>query len=951
MEHRIEMHLFLKFVLLILFLQAVSVHSCIKHEREALIEFKDGVNDPGSRLASWKGHECCEWTGIRCCNKTGHVIRFDLRNSGFPDEYFSWNNYSLMGKIKPSLLVLSELTYIDLSFNNFTENKFPKFFSSFRKLEYLNLSVTGLSGTVPGLLSNLSSLQYLDLSNNDELMADADVWWLSRLTSLRHLDMSRIDLQGSINWVQSLNKLPSLEVLLLDSNNLNHIPQSLPHVNFTSLKVLRLSNQDFNTTIPSWIFVLHDLTDLNLGESNFVGFFPAVLGNLTFLSNLVLDNNLLFGKIPSLYNLTKLTYLSMSGTFLSEKYINIIELASSISPKTWRRMEELVLSDNNFIGKLTGWIPMMSNLKYLDLSFTYLSGIIPDDIWNLTNIIELDLSFNCFTGSLNDTYLDRLTRLQKLSLGGNVMNLGNYTISIVTESNWQPSFHLQSLQLYSCQLGPKFPTWLQNQVKIGTLYLTDTEINDVLPKWLWNFTFLNDLDLSYNKINGELPRNLKNLTNIQYMYLNNNLLSGKIPSSFPDYLEEINLSDNRFEQLPKIVEAPNLGWISFSNNSMSGSIESSLCGISSLYYIDLSRNNLSGFLPNCSINYLTGINVANNNLSGTVPSTLCSSNSLYMLQLNSNNLTGEFPTNLQFCSRLEFLDIGENNFHGEVPKWVGENLPGLVLLRLRSNLFSGKIPLNITLLHKLRVLDLANNYFSGQLPMTLDKLTTMATMASSDDSGEIFEGWSLSETIKGIDIEYAYESLRLLRSIDLSNNNLEGEIPESVVSLIGLVNLNLSNNHLIGKIPTEIGRIRSLESLDLHKNNFSGTIPESLSTLNCLEVLNLSYNNLSGRIPTGNQLQTLDDPSIYIGNVHLCGPPLKKSCSSNTTSFDSPDSLKHANDKDKLWLYLFTEFGFVTGFLLLFFILVFKISWRCAYFKIVDEVLDKLYVWAVGSIL
>ncbi|KAJ1691582.1 hypothetical protein LUZ63_015737 [Rhynchospora breviuscula] len=146
-----------------------------------------------------------------------------------------------------------------------------------------------------------------------------------------------------------------------------------------------------------------------------------------------------------------------------------------------------------------------------------------------------------------------------------------------------------------------------------------------------------------------------------------------------------------------------------------------------------------------------------------------------------------------------------------------------------------------------------------------------------------------------------------------------------------------------GEIPFEIGNMTSLESLDLQMNNLSGTIPQSMSLLYSLEVLNLSYNNLSGSIPTGHQLQSLDDPSIYSGNPNLCGPPLKMSCESPKNDDNNDSKSKHAGDRDN-WFYLFIEFGFVVGFLVVFFILLFKRDWRYDYFRMIDSGFNRLHV-------
>nr|CAD1821555.1 unnamed protein product [Ananas comosus var. bracteatus] len=180
--------------------------------------------------------------------------------------------------------------------------------------------------------------------------------------------------------------------------------------------------------------------------------------------------------------------------------------------------------------------------------------------------------------------------------------------------------------------------------------------------------------------------------------------------------------------------------------------------------------------------------------------------------------------------------------------------------------------------------------------------------------------------------EYQYSTtIYLLKILDLSENNLSGQIPEEIVALVLLRSLNLSGNHLTGMILERLGDMRSLESLDLSLNELQGAIPQSLSALTFLNYLNLSYNNLSGRIPTGNQLSTLDNPSIYIGNTYLCGPPTGKNCSENETI---PNIAGDDYDgSESTWLYVGMGLGFVAGFWGVCGILIFKESWSRAIFK------------------
>ncbi|XP_023757101.2 putative receptor like protein 25 [Lactuca sativa] len=159
---------------------------------------------------------------------------------------------------------------------------------------------------------------------------------------------------------------------------------------------------------------------------------------------------------------------------------------------------------------------------------------------------------------------------------------------------------------------------------------------------------------------------------------------------------------------------------------------------------------------------------------------------------------------------------------------------------------------------------------------------------------------SLIQVMKGVELEYT-KNLALLFNMDLSSNKLVGEIPDKLTALCMLVGLNLSNKHLSGGIPGSIGNLMALNSLDLSRNELIGRIPPSMAALTFLSHLNLSQNNLSGRIPTGNQLQTLIDPSIYMGNNDLCGPPLPKGCSNPedpTTTTTTSKKKYEAADED-----------------------------------------------------
>ncbi|PIN11598.1 Serine/threonine protein kinase [Handroanthus impetiginosus] len=89
-----------------------------------------------------------------------------------------------------------------------------------------------------------------------------------------------------------------------------------------------------------------------------------------------------------------------------------------------------------------------------------------------------------------------------------------------------------------------------------------------------------------------------------------------------------------------------------------------------------------------------------------------------------------------------------------------------------------------------------------------------------------------------------------LRNLDISFNSVGGRITSNSMSLCShLVSLNLSNNNFIGGLPEFPVQFLNLTILDLSCNNFSGDIPASFVNLPKLQFLSLGSNLLNGSIP------------------------------------------------------------------------------------------------------
>lgn len=894
--------------------QITSVR-CIASERDALVSFKNGLTDPSGRLSSWVGEECCKWEGVECNNRTRHVSKLNLRNPyhsldvglGDDDPTAAYKRSCVGGKINSSLAKLKFLSYLDLSMNNFEGILIPDFLGEISNLRCLNLSFASFSGEVPSNLGQLSRLQYLDLYadsylgvSSGELRAES-LNWLSGLSSLTHLNLGYVKLNGvGETWLEKVNLLPSLVELNLHWCELQGLPLSLPFsINFTSLSVLDLSENSFNSPIPTWLFNLTSLRKLHLTWNFLQGPIPQDVTNLKLLEDLDLSDNLsLEGHIPGfLGNLSNLKRLDLSANEFTghiHEFLNGLSDSSSNGTRllsldlssnslvgdlpeslgNLRNLQILILSGNAFSGSIPASIGRLSFLKVLDLSYNNMNGTIPKSFGQLSRLVDANLLMNSWEGVLTESHLMNLKGLKSLRITTESTKSLVYDVPV----EWLPPFRLDYIQLENCRVGP-FPLWLQVQSELTFVTLRNAGISGTIPdQWLSNLSSrIIRLDLSKNQIEGKLQPHQLAFPHLQAIDLSSNRFDGPLPH-WSINVTELFLEANSFsgpipENLAQLM--PWLQKLHLSWNHLSGGIPPSLCELQSLQVLSLRSNHFSGELPNCWHTFaLWGFDVTDNNLSGVIPNSLGSLPSLSVLMLRKNNLHGEIPSSLQNCSGLTTIDLSMNNFTGNLPSWLGGRvLDSLFMLRLESNNFAGDIPQELCSLRNLHGLDLSNNDFSGVIPKCFDNLTALVFSNSS----EVFENL-LYVVLRGRDPTYG-SILADVNSINLSGNDLKGGIPDEITSIHGLHKLNLSRNHLSGKIPDKIGNLEGLDTLDLSHNRLSGTIPQSLSHVIALKHLNLSYNNLEGKIP---QLPQFNDASIFAGNSLLCGDPLPTKCKTTT---------------------------------------------------------------------
>ncbi|CAD5183519.1 unnamed protein product, partial [Musa acuminata subsp. malaccensis] len=830
-------------------------------------------------------------------------------------EYLNLSNAMFDGLIPPQLGNLSNLHYLDLQgwyYDDFLHVDDLDWLSRIPSLKYLDMSYVKLSKAtnwfyiinsiptlevlhliyvdlpyVPSPLPpfNLTDIATLDLSLNSNITS-AMLRWLSNATSLENLLLSGCGSLTIESLQVALGALLNLKELDLSFNSLKgEILEILNNVSSSGLKHLDLRWNQLSGDIPRGS--LRDLEYLDLSTNLIVDVhILASLGNLTNLRHLDLGYNLISGEIPpTVGDAVRLEYLYLSYNGIIGK---IPQSMGNLS-----NLLELHLSGN----KIVGWIPPsignLSNLLELHLSGNKIVGWIPPSIGNLTNLVYLDLSRNNIVGWIPPSIVN-LTNLVHLDLSMN--NISGYIPETLGTL-----IHMEELYLFNNRISGQIPETIGDLQNLRILFLSNNHIFGQIPKKIGKLHYLQNLDMSYNNLSGQIPTTLGDLCNLTVLDLSHNNIGGDLT--------------NLFYGLSTCSQGASLSSLVLKDNNLSGIIPSSMGQLSRLQEVDLSSNSLAGNITEAHFLNLTSLSkliIASNSLNVMLPNDWRPPFNASIIDMSFCHLRGKFPAWIRTQQQLQSLYLsgvgvsgslpiwfsnfskGENKLFGKIPKWIGRNLSSLKVLSLRSNLLNRVIPENIVNLTSLQVLDLSSNNLFGSLPSSLGNFTAMVEV--QNDTRSLIEDYysyiesilfttkeliveehcSYSESIllttKGEIADYT-TILSLVTFIDLSNNQLSGEIPKDLTKLLGLRFLNLSNNHLTRRIPENIGDMKTLESLDLSVNSLIGEIPSSFSAMHFLERLNLSYNNLSGKIPTSGQLSTFD-PSTYVGNKGLCGMPL-----------------------------------------------------------------------------
>ncbi|CAM6027218.1 unnamed protein product [Sphagnum balticum] len=180
---------------------------------------------------------------------------------------------------------------------------------------------------------------------------------------------------------------------------------------------------------------------------------------------------------------------------------------------------------------------------------------------------------------------------------------------------------------------------------------------------------------------------------------------------------------------------------------------------------------------------------------------------------------------------------GNPNLTGPLPNELA-SLP-LNILDLHNNGFSGSIPTNLAQASNLLQLDLSGNQFTGEFPTQFLNTETLQEFSIG------------SNQLQGTIQSNAFENLTQLLTLDISDNNFIGPLP-NLSSLSILSSLNLSYNKF-----TELPQLPEF----LNSSQFPTK----------LVILDISSLNIGGPFPTWTSSRLMFLEELYLDNINING--------------------------------------------------------------------------------
>ncbi|PPR87554.1 hypothetical protein GOBAR_AA33128 [Gossypium barbadense] len=314
---------------------------------------------------------------------------------------------------------LNSLGEIDLS-NNKLHGKLPRWIGNVSFFERLALSNNGFEGSIPLEFCKLNRLEFFDLSQNN---LSGSIPSCFNPPNIEHVHLHRNRLRGPLSL--AFYNSSSLVTLDLRGNNLiSSIPKWIDTL--SSLSVLLLKDNHFRGKVPVQLCKLHSLSIIDLSQNMFSGPIPSCLGNLSLpmKTKKILEIRFYLPYIEADESTSIALRKMEMDSYYPESYLEeVIEFTTKSGFYSYKGdilsyMTGIDLSCNNLTGHIPPELGNLSEIHSLNLSHNKLTRVIPSSFSKLQHIESLDLSYNYLSGEIPNQLVE-LNSLEVFSVAYN----------------------------------------------------------------------------------------------------------------------------------------------------------------------------------------------------------------------------------------------------------------------------------------------------------------------------------------------------------------------------------------------------------------------------------------------------------------------------------------------------------------------------------------------------
>lgn len=875
---------------------------------------------------------------------------FDLTNLRFL--YMNYNAFT--GRLSSKIGQLENLEELFMMSNDLT-GQLPASIGYLTKLKILALSENNFVGAIPESINNMKDLEILALQGEGSRFVDNFGVNRKRKLKQQPRKMSEQTPAGLTGALPSFDGLVKLQGLYLGFNSLQgQIPYNFLAgiADKTKTITIELESNYLSGVVPASL-TQFDALDLFLGGNKFSEIAPGLCSMTKWLDGDVgsydcdaiicpMNTFSQWGRHDSDSScepcpddtvspyLGSLECVSAAFQAIEDEKTALKSIYDSLDGIGW-------YSQGNWYDDATSFCEWHGitctsegeSVQSIHLPNNGLSGIVPSSVFDLPNLVELNLGGNDIT--INFDNIGSADNLEYLNLD----STGLTSLSGIQNA---PSLVLLHASTNSLTV---FPQEVLSLTGLQSLYLSYNKFEIEMP----NLSVLTELAFFVCKrcgFKGTVPSWLGDLVGLQYLSLAGNKLTGAIPSFLAEMnsLEHLDLSDQAPRGggltggIPSFGTSENLSELYLSRNKLSGSIPEDFLALTTAGYVmvDLRENAITGSIP-------TDLNgafddfvllLAGNKID-TIPDSLCNPppeewNDSDLVEFGCDGLLCEKgfyssigrATNGYECEKCDDdSDTDTQQFFGSTTCGTSNEMQALEAIYkalggpdwnnnvgwMENDKFCTWPGIECDYDDLIIGIDFTANNLVGEVPEEIYELTSLTYLILNENIITIdFDGiekLSALETLKlsdmGLTSIAGIGGASSLKELHLTNNELT-TIPNEFYNLVNLERLYMNYNKVEGQLSSKIGQLVALEELFMFRNKLSGSLPAQIADLKNIKILAIGENDFSGELPVRlNDLQNIEIIALQhvSNNGAVAGSPVNASgFTGSVPAFDNNPKLR-----------------------------------------------------------